>query len=485
MQRGRIVRRVEKTYAGLRLRRLREDRGLSQAALARRLSVSPSYLNQIEHDSRPLTVPVLLRLCEEFGVDAGFFAAHDVTRLIAEIREVVADDIVGSPEAAAEAAELAEKLPHTARALVSLHRRYRQAVEQLALLTDERGSSTPVEQIAMMPHEEARDYFYRRHNYIDDLDLAAERVATEIGIRPGHVVAVLGARLATHGIQVVGLDAATARSDNPGEQHRYEPDTRRLYLAGHLRPGQQAFKMAVQLAYAEYADLIEELSADEELSSPPAVTLTRIGLANYFAAALIMPYRTFHATAERYRYDIERLADHFGVGFETVCHRLSTLQRPKLRGVPFSFIRVDRAGNMSKRSSATGFHFTRTGGTCPLWNVYEAFASPGRVLVQLASMPDNSRYLWVARTVTRTPGRYGAPGKTFAVGLGCDVRHADRLVYAAGRDLDDRDAAVPIGVGCKVCDRDGCPQRAFPLIGRTLAIDENRSTFAPYPLGTP
>lgn len=474
---------MDKTYAGRRLRRLREDRGLSQAALARRLSVSPSYLNQIEHDSRPLTVPVLLRLCEEFGVDAGFFAAHDVTRLIAEIREVVADGALASAEAAGEAAELAEKLPHTARALVTLHRRYRQALEQLALLTDGRASDAPAPQIAMMPHEEARDYFYRRHNYIAELDDAAEHVAGEIGARPGQLLAALDARLARHGIQVVGLDAASPSSPTgPGEQHRFDDDSKRLYLAGHLRPGQQAFRMAVQLAFAEYADLITELvEADDELSSPPAVTLTRVGLANYFAAALIMPYRAVHATAERYRYDIERLADHFGVGFETVCHRLSTLQRPKLRGVPFSFIRVDRAGNMSKRSSATGFHFTRTGSTCPLWNVYEAFAAPGRILVQIASMPDNSRYLWVARTVTRTPGRYGAPGKTFAVGLGCDVRHADRLVYAAGRDLDNRDAAVPIGVGCKVCDREGCPQRAFPQIGRSLAVSENRSTFAPYP----
>lgn len=477
---------MDKTYAGRRLRRLREDRGLSQAALARRLSVSPSYLNQIEHDSRPLTVPVLLRLCEEFGVDAGFFAAHDVTRLIAEIREVVADGALASPEAAGEAAELAEKLPHTARALVTLHRRYRQALEQLALLTDGRASDAPAPQIAMMPHEEARDYFYRRHNYIAELDAAAEEVAGELGAGPGQTLTALATRLARHGIEVVGLDAATASSPtNPGEQHRYDEATKRLYLAGHLRPGQQAFRMAVQLAFAEYADLITELAADEELSSPPAVTLTRVGLANYFAAALIMPYRTFHATAERYRYDIERLADHFGVGFETVCHRLSTLQRPRLRGVPFSFIRVDRAGNMSKRSSATGFHFTRTGSTCPLWNVYEAFAAPGRILVQIASMPDNSRYLWVARTVTRTPGRYGAPGKTFAVGLGCDVRHAERLVYAAGRDLDNRDAAVPIGVGCKVCDREGCPQRAFPQIGRSLAVDENRSTFAPYPHDDP
>lgn len=472
---------MEKTFAGRRLRRLREERGLSQAALARRLSVSASYLNQIEHDSRPLTVAVLLRLCEEFGVDAGFFATHDVTRLIAEVREVVADGALASPEAAAESAELAEKMPHTARALVALHRRYRQALEQLALLTDERGTSPVVEQMAMMPHEEARDYFYRRRNYIAELDDAAEKLADEIEIRPGQVVSALSARLARHGVEVVGLDAATARKVNPGEQHRYDPLGKRLILAGHLRPGQQAFRMAVQLAFIEHPELIAELADDDELSSPAAVSLTRVGLANYFAAATIMPYRTFHQTAERYRYDIERLADHFGVGFETVCHRLSTLQRPRLRGVPFSFIRVDRAGNMSKRSSATGFHFTRTGGTCPLWNVYEAFAVPGRILVQIASMPDNSRYLWVARTVARTPGRWGTPGKTFAVALGCDVRHADRLVYAGGRDLNDRDAAVPIGAGCKVCDRERCPQRAFPQIGRALAIDENRSTFAPYP----
>lgn len=472
---------MEKTYAGRRLRRLRESRGMSQAALARRLAVSPSYLNQLEHDVRPLTVPVLLRLCEEFGVDAGFFGKSDSTRLIAEVREVMADGNLASPEALAEAAELSEKLPHTARTLVTLHRRYQRVVEQLSLLTDERGLTGPSEQVPMMPHEEAREYFYRRRNYITELDDAAEQTATEIGIRPGTVVAALTARLARHGVDVVAVDAATSRSAGSGEQHHYDPVTRKMFMAGHLRPGQQAFRMAAQLALLEHSDMITALADDPELTSPAAVTLTRVGLANYFAAATIMPYRVIHSTAERYRYDIERLADHFGIGFETVCHRLSTLQRPGLPGVPFSFIRVDRAGNVSKRSSATGFHFTRTGGTCPLWNVYEAFAFPGRILVQVASMPDNSRYLWVARTVARTPGRYGAPGKVFSVALGCDVRHADRLIYAAGRDLTSKDAVVPIGAACKLCDRAQCPQRAFPQIGRPLAVDENRSTFAPYP----
>ncbi|SCE61762.1 hypothetical protein GA0115253_109744 [Streptomyces sp. Termitarium-T10T-6] len=186
------------------------------------------------------------------------------------------------------------------------------------------------------------------------------------------------------------------------------------------------------------------------------------------------------------RYDIERLTDRFGLGYETVCHRLSTLQRPRLRGVPFSFVRVDRAGNMSKRQSATGFHFSRAGGTCPLWNVYEAFAAPGRIHVQIAAMPDGQRYLWTARAVTRHRGGWGEPGKTFAIGLGCEIRHAGRLVYSDGLDLDNASAATPIGMGCRICERLDCPQRAVPPLGQPLAIDENSSTFVPYPVkGTP
>jgi XRE family transcriptional regulator, fatty acid utilization regulator len=169
------------------------------------------------------------------------------------------------------------------------------------------------------------------------------------------------------------------------------------------------------------------------------------------------------------------------VGFETVCHRLSTLQRPRQRGVPFSFVRVDRAGNMSKRQSAAGFHFSRVGGSCPLWNIYEAFATPGKILTQVVVLPDGKRYFWVARTVARNIGGYGTPGKLFTVGLGCEVRHAGRLVYSAGLDVDHREAATPIGMGCKVCERPACPQRAFPAIGNALTVDENTSTFVPYP----
>ena len=207
--------------------------------------------------------------------------------------------------------------------------------------------------------------------------------------------------------------------------------------------------------------------------------LARLGLANYFAAATVLPYRQFHDVAEKFRYDVERLSAFYAVSYETIAHRLSTLQRPSMRGVPLSFVRVDRAGNMSKRQSATGFHFSSSGGTCPLWNVYETFASPGKIGVQIAQMPDGRNYMWVARTVERRAHRYGQPGKTFAIGLGCELRHAHRLVYSEGLDLSG-DNSTPIGAGCRVCERDNCPQRAFPALGRALDIDEHRSTVSPY-----
>jgi hypothetical protein len=193
-----------------------------------------------------------------------------------------------------------------------------------------------------------------------------------------------------------------------------------------------------------------------------------------------MPYGLFREAAEKLRYDIGLLQERFGVGFEVACHRLSTLQRADARGVPFFFIRVDRAGNISKRQSATDFHFSRVGGTCPLWNVYEAFAQPGRVLRQLAQMPDGRTYLWIARTVSREHRGYLAPSKTFAIALGCDVRHAGRLVYSNGLDLDDPSAPTPIGAGCKVCERVACPQRALPPIGGKIVVDENERRLEPY-----
>ncbi|WP_418154617.1 short-chain fatty acyl-CoA regulator family protein [Actinoalloteichus caeruleus] len=465
---------MEKIYAGARLRQLRRDRGLSQVALARSLDVSPSYVSQLEHDTRPLTVPVLLRLTETFGLDAEFFAPQDTVRLVADVREVFADAAVADTLSAGELDELTANLPGVARALVGLHRRYREATENLAAIT---GGRDPERVAGPMPHEEIRDYFYQRQNYVAELDEPAERLAVELRLRPGEVRPALVAALADrHGVEV------TTRGIEPGsDQHRYDPDRRVLHLAPTLRPGQAAFRLASQLALLEVGEVIDRLVASWAFGSGTARRLARIGLANYFAGALVLPYRTFLGVAERYRYDIARICDHFGVGFETVCHRLSTLQRRNARGVPFSFVRVDRAGNISKRQSATGFHFSRVGGSCPLWVIYEAFGSPGRVLTQIAELPDGKKYFWIARTVSRTTGGHGDPGKTFVVGLGCELPHARRLVYSDGLALGEEARVTPIGMGCRVCERPACPQRAFPLLGRPLRVDENSSTTLPYP----
>lgn len=411
---------------------------------------------------------MLLRLTEAFGVEAGYFAPPDSARLTAELRDALGEELTAGRIGTGELDELATRLPAVARLLTDLARGRRDAAEQLAVLAGERGPGVD----ARTPHEQVREFFYRRRNYLHELDTAAEELAGTIKLKRGGVREALVERLATtHQVRIATV----------GEQlHQYDERTRTLRLSDRLRPGQQAFRMATQLAYLEHDCLLSELAAQDSPEGSTAFSLTRIGLANYFAAALVLPYRAFHAQAESARYDIEHLADHFGVGYETVCHRLSTLQRSGLRGVPFSFVRVDRAGNVSKRQSATAFHFSRTGGTCPLWNVYDAFAAPGKVHVQVAAMPDGRRYLWTARAVTRSPGGWGRPGKTFAIGLGCELRHAERLVYSTGLDLADEAAATPIGLGCKVCERPACPQRSAPPIGRPLAVDEHTSTFVPY-----
>ncbi|MFN3985756.1 MAG: short-chain fatty acyl-CoA regulator family protein [Rhodocyclaceae bacterium] len=483
---------MKKVFTGVRLRRLREERGLTQAALARLLEISPSYLNQIEQNQRPLTVPVLLRISATLGVDVQRFSDDDEGRLVAELRDVLGEAgqaaLGGESVSLAEIRELASQMPAVARALLALDRRRREAETRLvgyaSRLGEERGAALAA---APMPYEEVRDFFYARHNYIDSLDVLAERCFGEWGLEIGRADRGLGERLTrAHGIAVeicrdtdlaVELDGAGAARMPLRE---FDPARRQLRLSAQLDAGQRAFQMATQLALLEVRDDIERLVLEGAFLGDEARSLARIGLANYFAGALILPYRRFLSVAEALSYDIDLLGHRFGVGFETVCHRLSTLQRPQARGVPFIFVRVDRAGNISKRQSATDFHFSRVGGTCPLWSVYEAFARPGQIVTQLASMSDGRGYLWVARTVTHRRGGWGVLDKTFAVGLGCDLRHASRLVYSRGLPLDDPAARTPIGAGCKICERPACPQRAFPPVGPRLAADPDQSWFEPY-----
>ncbi len=482
---------MRKMYMGVRLRTLREQHQLTQAAMAQQLDISPSYLNQIENNERPLTVPVLLRLQSRLGADPQFFSDDEEARLLAQVRDAIADMAADVPTA--ELQGFVQQMPALAELFTHLHKRCRSAEEQniaLANISDDRNKG--VASGLTQPHEEVRDFFYNRHNYIDLLDTHAEALYDELIDAAGATnkdrdlaplnSAELVPRLkdylqSAHGVRV------QKRSAGHGNTLRhFDADAKILQLDTGVELGQQAFQLAIQIAHLEAGEQIQSITAEAKFSGESARKLTGIGLASYFAGALILPYQRFLNAAERLHYDIELLSERFGVSFETICHRLSTLQRPTARGVPFFFVRVDRAGNISKRQSATDFHFSRTGGTCPLWAVYEAFTQPERILTQLAEMPDGRTYLWIARSVTHRRGGYGTPARTFAIGLGCDLRHAERLVYAKGLNTKDPSAAMPIGTGCKVCHRNDCGQRAFPALDKPLRIDPNSRQWEPYPI---
>ncbi len=469
---------LKKAKVGIRLRRFREERGLTQAALASALGISASYVNQMESNQRALTVPVLMRLAEVFDVDVTQFSTAEADRLTAELRDVFADGAIGESISLAETRELAGAMPAVARYVLELHRRYRQASEMNTSIAA-RLNLGEVAYDAALPaptaYEEVRDLFYGHQNHFDDLDRAAEAIVDDADLVVGDMATGLAERLRSrHGVVVVDSD------DDTDVKRRYDASSRTLVLSSLLGPGQRAFQLATSIALLELGDLLDRHVEAADLTGEETRSLARIGLANYAAGAMVLPYGPFRRAAEDLRYDIDLLGRRFRVGFETVAHRLSTLQRTGERGVPFILVRVDRAGNISKRQSATDFHFSRVGGTCPLWSVYEAFSHPGEIRTQVAEMPDGRSYLWVARIVTHRLGGFGAPVTAFAIGLGCDLHHADRLVYGDGLDLVSRTARTPIGPGCKVCDRTACHQRAFPAIGRPLEVDRNRSDFLPY-----
>jgi predicted transcriptional regulator len=360
----------------------------------------------------------------------------------------------------------AANAPSLARAFLELHRAYRQTHERLASLDEALGHQSPG---LASPWEEVRDFFHYTDNYIDAVDRAAERFAERA---PGD--------LAAHAVAVLGDMGITVRyAAGEGVRH-YAPEDRVLTLSPQAAPETQRFQLLHQYALLGQEKLIEATLDLARFQSDTAREIARIGMANYFAGAVLMPYARFAEAAQETRHDLERMAIAFGASIEQIAHRLSTLQRPGAKGVPFFFARVDQAGTVTKRHSATRLQFARFGGACPLWNVHQAFETPGRFLRQLAETPDGAQYIILARDVSKSGGAWGRPTRRFAISLGCEVRHAGALVYADGMDLE-RDAAFqPIGISCRICERVNCHQRAVPPLERGLVVDPNRRGTLPY-----
>jgi predicted transcriptional regulator len=473
-----LQRKREKLYFGPKIRALREQLGWSLEACAARLQLSPSYLSQIETNQRPVTARVLVALTRTFAIDAADFDTDGESRLVADLREASADLALGTDTPAlAELKLAAATTPTLARQFLAVHRAYRSLDQRLKVLDENLGLHRQEEAETLLPYEEVRDFFHYRNNYLDELDRAAETLAATIGVgSTGAPAAVLEAALAErHGVMV--QRAAPTATDL---FRSYNPATRRLTLERDLPEPTRTFQLAVQFAELTFAGLIDTVLAGSGLKSRSARDVARIGLANYAAGALLMPYRHFAAAASELRHDIEQLQRRYAASFEQVCHRLSTLQRPGAHGVPFYFVRVDQAGNITKRHSATRFQFARFGGACPLWNIHEAFGQPGRIMVQIAEMPDGVRYLCIGRSIVKRSGSYQRPNRHYAIGLGCELTHAQQLVYSQGLPLNG--PAVPIGISCRICERARCPQRAFPPIDRTLIVPINERHVVPYEL---
>ena len=461
---------IQKLYAGAKLRELRTKVGLTQKDFAARLGVSLPYLNQMENNNRPVSTTVVLALASEFGMDVTELSTGDGERLVSDMREALADPVFGGDmPPLADLRLAASNAPGLARAFLELHQNYRQTHERLASLDEALGREDA--RASPSPWEEVRDFFHYCDNYIDAVDRAAEHFASrEGGHRNTRASAV--STLSDAGVTVEFTDTDALRSFDPAQNI--------LRISARAAPETQTFQLLLQVALSRQDALLEATLDLARFHSAAARDIAKIGLANYFAGAALLPYGAFHTKAQSCRHDLEVLAGHFGASIEQVAHRLSTLQRPGTKGIPFFFVRVDQAGTITKRHSATRLQFARFGGACPLWNVHSAFETPGRFLRQLAETPDGVRYISLARDISKPAGRFGAPVRRYAIALGCEVRHASAIVYADGMDVGRNGAFEPIGISCRICERKECHQRSVPPLERQLVVDPNMRNVLPY-----
>ena len=457
---------MSKTAIGKTIRRLRMEQGFTQQGFALKLGISTSYLNLVEHDQRNVTASLLFKLTDILKVDLAALSGVQERELEVALREVFADPLLGAdPVPEAEIRALAAA-PNGARAVLALHRAWAGARE------DADGITLPSGRRIMLPNEEVRDFFHAHENHFEGLEEAAEIIGATLNAATQGTNHALAERLRkTHGL-VVSVQKL------PDSLRVFDAKARMLALSEDLPRESRGFQMAFQLALLEAREAVEPIVAGAEPSTHEAAELLRIGLLNYVAGAILMPYQEFLEAAVQNRYDVEAIAARFGVSYEQACHRLSTLQRNGARGVPFFFLRVDPAGNVSKRFSAAGFPFMRFGGTCPRWIVHSAFATPGTIRVQVAQLSATETFLCFARAIAGRPARWGEPPPVRVVAMGCDVRHAGELVYGDGIDLET--AAVGIGLSCRLCDRQDCRSRAFPPIAHRLTIDPLNARASPY-----
>jgi len=458
-----------KLYLGGRLRRLRRELGVNQSAMAGELGLSPSYLNHLERNQRPVTAQVLLRLAKAYDVDLKDFTAEGERTGLEDLAEIFGDPMfadLGIPRY--ELLEVADNAPSVADAISRL---YTALVERRQAPAE--GAAEPH---SVTPDSWVRDHVQSQRNYFGYLEEAAETLAGALGERL-FIFPALRKRLK----EGFGIDTRIVPPELlDGTSQHYDYHRKRLMLSELLRPESRTFAIAYQVALFEFRPLLARMLDAAAPPDQPTRRLLHMSLGNYAAGAIMMPYAGFLTAAERHRYDLDRLCAEFGASVEQVAHRLTTLGRSGARGIPFFMLRVDAAGNISKRFAGESFPFSRFGGTCPRWNLHAAFRTPERVVTQIVETPDGQRFFTISRAVERFVRLDPRENTQLAIGLGCDVKHAPKIVYSEGLDLAEP-YVTPIGPACTICPRLRCPQRAAAPAGRTLTVNELQKTISPYP----
>jgi predicted transcriptional regulator/transcriptional regulator with XRE-family HTH domain len=468
----------QKIFAGPRIRRIRNAKGLTQTAMAEGLGISPSYLNLIERNQRPITVQLILKLASTYGVEAAELQG-EARGSIAALKEVFSDPLLaGELPGDQELVEIAEGAPNAAAAVIKLFRAYREQAERLSDLSEimaREGKTTAVSG-TRLPIDEVHEVFERRPNHFASIEDEAEAF-TKL-LEPGDD---LGGALKAwlkreHGIVVRVLPVATM----PNWRRRYDRHSQRLFLSERLSPFDQLREVAMEACLIRMQVAVGAELQALKLSSDEARRLARFELARYAAHALMMPYPAFQSAALRARYDIDVLRSRFCVSFEQAANRLTMLQKPGATGLPFFMLEVDNAGNRFRRAGAQGFPQSRFGGGCPKLSVHAAFTQPGQIFVEAVEMPDGAEFLTIARTLEGPQGSFSERPRRTALLLGCDIAFKDEIVYGAALPAPPPGAsaktahapATPVGPACRLCERSGCLARAEPPVTRPLGLDE-------------
>jgi len=463
---------------GYKIKSKRRKLGISQANMAKKLSISPSYLNLIESGKRKVNVDLLLKLSNELGIEMSDISKKIDTNLYQNLMDVLGDNLFEDLDITNfDIKEIVNSNPLIAKALVKLGDNYKKKNLDIVSKVENISGKFIDNQKNSFPGEVVSDFIQENENYFPKLEEFANKVFSEIqNDNRTSYLPLCEYLLRKHKIEVKNVIPDEKRPFTK----KFDPIKKTFFLSDYLTLATKKLHTAAQIVHLEANDILDEYLDTFKFPSEESKKLSKVALLNYAGAAIIMPYKLFYEECIKQRYDVELLQNTFAVSFEQVAHRITCLQDPKMKGIPFHMLRADVAGNISKRFSLSGIEIPRYGGACPRWNIYKAFTMPGKINAAISKMSNGEKYICIARTVEKGIGKHGMEKTLLSIGLGCQVKYAKDFVYADSLNLNDKKTETPIGVNCRTCDRMDCQQRAFPPLHKKFDIDLNKRGISVY-----